>query len=119
MDDLHGAGDPENVCKFTVDLQERISLRGGAPNDLGVTYQHLKRMRRRHDGYTELWANDRYLNYVLCLLGLEECKAAPTPSVATARATGAAGAPVDAATATLCRSCVGALAYYAQGRDDA
>ena len=66
---------------FKEDLAAHIWFRDGGVHREGAEYDHLKRFRKRLNGAMTIESNQKYLDAVLELLGLEGAKDVPTPSV--------------------------------------
>jgi hypothetical protein len=118
MDDMHGAGLPEAIESFRNELKPLVKFKGGEPKSVGDKYMHLKRVRERFADRVEITPNDKYLDYVLEVLGLGDANPVPTPGVPSYRAAMATSEPLEDEAITTYRSCVGALLYYVQDRED-
>ena len=83
LDDYHACGPREQLEELQAEISKHVRVKEWfihAPGE-HEEYEHLHRKRvMKHDG-TWIKANSKHIEQVQELLGLQECKPAPTPAI--------------------------------------
>jgi len=81
MDDGHGASTEDEFQRFISKLGDNVMVKREGPFSEGSSYTHLKREREIRDEGTLIRPPVRYIDSILGVLGLKNCKPVKTPAV--------------------------------------
>ena len=120
-DDYHASGSKEHLLELQKVISSEVlvkefSIHGPRDNE---KYERLQRPRHMMHGGTWVAENPRHIAQVKVLLGMEDCKPAPTPAVKNKKDTEEDKEALDEQQSSTYRSAVGILLYISHGRSDA
>ena len=105
QDDVHVAGPPKELEKFSKDLGKNVKMKWSPVLLPGMRYSHLKNFRVIYPDGRFIYPNPKYAKDIIASLGMQDAKPAPTP-IACTRLVTDAEFPCSNSEATLYRHCV-------------
>ena len=68
-----------HIMKFVGLMKDKLLIKSSGPMRAGTKYSYLKLLRSRYHNGTLLVASEKHVDSCIRLIGMEDCKPAPTP----------------------------------------